>query len=92
MRLFEIYHLLSNYCMHLIVVQGSNHTHSGDGHDKLMGFITDTFPLAAYGLPDVFIGRLLYLKLWTSNSNPKLVGQWYLEYLTKTKGNSSCIC
>ena len=61
--------------------------HSGDGHDKLMGFIRDTFPLAAYGLQDVFSGKVLYLKLWTSNSNPKLIGRWYLEHLSKTKGD-----
>ena len=52
-----------------------------------MGFIRDTFPLAAYGLQDLFSGKVLYLKLWTSNSNPKLIGRWYLEHLIKTKGD-----
>ena len=33
-------------------LKGSNHTHSGDGHDKLMGFMKSTFPLAVYGLQD----------------------------------------
>jgi len=66
--------------------KGPNHTHSGDGHDKLMGFMNNTFPLAVYGLQDVFSGYILYLKLWTTNSDPMLVGRWYLEHLYKTKG------
>ncbi|CAB4044337.1 Hypothetical predicted protein, partial [Paramuricea clavata] len=45
----------------------------------------DTFPLAIYGWQDVFSGRLMFLKVWTSNSNPKLVGQWYLDYLYDKK-------
>ena len=70
-------------------LKGSNHTHSGDGHDKLMGFMKSTFPLAVYGLQDVFRGYILWLKLWTSNSDPKLVGRWYLDHLYKTKGNDT---
>ncbi|KAK3754907.1 hypothetical protein QZH41_012651 [Actinostola sp. cb2023] len=67
---------------------GSNHTHSGDGHDnKLMGFMKDTFPLAVYGIQDVFSNYIVYLKLWNSNSDPKLIGRWYLENLYKTRGN-----
>ena len=42
-------------------LKGSNHTHSGDGHDKLMGFMKSTFPLAVYGLQDVFSGYILWL-------------------------------
>ena len=45
------------------VLQGPNHTHSGDGHDKLMGFMNSTFPLAVYGLQDAYSGYILYLKL-----------------------------
>lgn len=43
-------------------LQGPNHTFSGDGHDKLMDFAKDTFPLAVYGMQDVFSGYLVYLK------------------------------
>ena len=70
-------------------LKGSNHTHSGDGHDKLMGFMKSTFPLAVYVLQDVFSGYILWLKLWTSNSDPKLVGRWYLDHLYKTKVNDT---
>lgn len=44
-----------------------------------------TFPLAVYGLQDAFSGYILYLKLWTSNSDPKLIGRWYLEHLYQTR-------
>ena len=53
---------------------GSNWVHSLeslDGHDKL------TFPLAIYGC--------LWLRAWTSNCNPKVVGRWYLDYLYETR-------
>ncbi|XP_028394391.1 uncharacterized protein LOC114518567 [Dendronephthya gigantea] len=33
---------------------GPNHTHSGDGHDKLLGYMNYTFPLAVYGLQDAY--------------------------------------
>ena len=45
-------------CSH--VLQGPNHTHSGDGHDKLMGFMNSTFPLAVYGLQDDYSGYTVY--------------------------------
>ena len=56
------------------------------GHDKLMDFAKDTFPLAVYGLQDIFSARIL-VKVWTSNSNPLLIGRWYMEHLYETKGN-----
>lgn len=61
----------------LSCIQGPDHTHSGDGHDKLMGFMNSTFPLAVYGLQDAFSGYILYLKLWTTNSDPKLIGRFF---------------
>ena len=69
--------------------KGPNHTYSGDGHDKLMDVMNNTFPLAVYGLQDVFSGYILYLKLWPSNSDPKVIGKWYLEYLYKSRGHCS---
>jgi hypothetical protein len=67
-------------------MQGANHTYSGDGHDKLMGFAKNTFPLAVYGMQDTFSGRILYLKLWPSNNNPRLIGRWYYDHLCSSKG------
>ena len=29
--------------------------------------------------------KVLFLKVWTSNSNPIFVGRWYFEYLYKSK-------
>ena len=51
-------------------LQGQNQTYSADGHNKLMDFMNNTFPLAVYGLQDVFNGYILYLKVWPSNSDP----------------------
>ena len=51
-----------------------------------MDFAKDAFPLAVCGMQDVFSGYLLFLKVWVSNSNPKLIGRWYLDHLLKTKG------
>ena len=64
---------------------GSNWVHSLDGHDKLMGYQNSTFPLAVYGCMDTASRKLLWLKVWVSNHDPKLIGRWYLEHLYETK-------
>ena len=64
---------------------GPNWVVSLDGHDKLMGFQKSTFPLAIYGCLDTNSRKILFLKVWTSNSNPIFVGWWYFEYLYKSK-------
>ena len=56
-----------------------------DGHVKLMGFQMSTFPLAMYGCIDAASLNILFLKVWTYNSNPVFVGRWYFEYLYKSK-------
>ena len=58
-----------------------NFVHSLDGHDKLMGYQNSTFPLAIYGSIDTARRKILWLKIWVSNSNPQQIGRWYLEYL-----------
>ena len=64
---------------------GPNWVISLDGHDKLMGFQKNTFPLAMYGCIDTASRKILFLKFWTSKSNPVFVGRWYFEYLYKSK-------
>jgi len=53
-----------------------------------MDFAKDTFAPAVYGMEDIFSGYFLQLKAWVSNSNPKLIGRWYLQHLYKAKGRS----
>lgn len=65
--------------------RGSNWVHSLDGHDKLMGYQNSTFSLAVYGCMDTASRKLLWLKVWVSNHDPKLIGRWYLEHLYGTK-------
>lgn len=65
--------------------KGSNWVHSFDGHDKLMGFQNSTYPLAIYGCIDTASRKILWLKIWTTNSDPKVIGRWYLEYLLETR-------
>jgi hypothetical protein len=50
-----------------------------------MGYQNSTFPLAVYGCMDTCSRKLLWLRVWTSNSDPKLIGRWYLEYLYETR-------
>jgi hypothetical protein len=61
--------------------KGVNWVYYMDGHDKLMGYKNSTFPLAVYGCIDTASRRLLWLRVWVSNSDPNLIGRWYLEYL-----------
>lgn len=63
------------------VTLGPNWTYSLDGHDKMMGYQSSTFPLAIYGCIDTASRKLIWLKIWNTNSNPILVGKWYLEAL-----------
>ena len=50
-----------------------------------MGFQKSTFLLAVYGCMDTASRKILFLKVWTSNSYPVFVGRWYFEYLYKSK-------
>ena len=63
---------------------GQNWVHSLDGHDKLMGFRNSTFPLAVYGCIDTSSRKILWLRIWVTNSNPNVIGRWYLEHLMET--------
>ena len=56
-----------------------------DGHDKLCGYQNSTFPLGIYGCLDTFSRKVLFLFVCYSNSNPNVVGRYYLNYLNKTK-------
>ena len=71
--------------------KGSNFVHSLDGHDKMMGYQNSTFPLAVYGCIDTASRKIMWLRIWTTNSNPKLVGRWYLEHLLETRTISRMI-
>lgn len=70
------------YCL----FKGSDWTMSLDGHDKLCGYQKATFPLCIYGGLDTYSGRIQFLRIWTSNNNPKVVGRYYLEYLFESRG------
>ena len=65
--------------------RGVNWVCSLDGHDKLMGYRNSTFPLAVYGCIDTASRKLLWLRVWVTNSSPKVVGRWYLEYLYESR-------
>ena len=69
--------------------KGPNWVHSLDGHDKLMGYQNSTFPLAIYGCIDTATRKLLWLRIWVSNSDPNLIGRWYLEYSYEARVISS---
>ena len=64
---------------------GPNFVHSLDGHDKLMGYQNSTFPLAVYGCIDTCSRKVLWAKAWMTNSDPNVIGRFYLEYLYKNR-------
>lgn len=57
-----------------------------DGHDKLCGFQNSMFPLCIYGGQDTFSGRVNFLRIWTSNNDPKIIGKFYFDYLFESRG------
>lgn len=71
--------------------KGTNFVHSLDGHAKLMGYQRDTFPLAIYGCIDTASRKLLWLKIWISHSDPRLIVRWYFDYIYETRTISSKI-
>ena len=64
---------------------GPNWLLSLDGHDKLMGYKNSTYPLAIYGCIDSATRKILFLRIWTTNSNPANVGRWFFEYLAESR-------
>ena len=57
-----------------------------NGHDKMCGYQNSTFPLCMDGGQDTYSGKIMFLKIWTTNSDPKIIGHFYLEYLVSSKG------
>ena len=57
----------------------------------MMGYQNSTFPLAVYRCIDTASRKIMWLRIWTTNSNPKLVGRWYLEHLLETRTISRMI-
>ena len=51
------------------------------GHEKLMGFQNNTFPIAIYGATDTASRKLLWIKVWV----PELVARWYFEFIYETR-------
>ena len=56
-----------------------------------MEYQNSTFPLAIYGCLDTASRKLLWLRVWVTNSDPKIIGRWYLEYLYETRAISSML-
>ena len=71
--------------------KGPNYVHSFDGHDKLMEYKNSTFPLAVYGCLDTASRKILWLRIWVTNYDPRVVGRWYLEQLMECKTISRMI-
>ena len=57
-----------------------------DGHDKLCGYQKSMFPLCIYGGKDTYSSRINFLRISTSNNNPKIIGRFYLDYLYESRG------
>ena len=61
--------------------EGANWLFSFDGHDKLMSFQNSTFLIAVYGCLDTDSRKLVWIKVWDSNSSPYLIARSYFRYL-----------
>ena len=65
---------------------------SVDGHDKLCGFQKSMFPLCVYGGQDAFSGKICFLRVWTSNNNPSVIGRHYFQHVIESKGKRLLRC
>lgn len=59
--------------------RGTNWVHFLDGHDKLMGYQNNTFPIAVYGCIDTCSRKLLCVKVWMTNNDLDVIGRLYLK-------------
>ena len=50
-----------------------------------MGFQNSTFLIAIYGCLDTSSRKVVFLRVWTSNSDPSLIGKFYMEFLLDGK-------
>ena len=64
---------------------GADWVMSLDGHDKLMGFQNNVFPIAIYGAIDTTSTKLLWIKVWVTNRILELVARWYFEFIYETR-------
>ena len=62
--------LFTSICPHFVF--------SLDGHDKPFGYQNWAFPICIYGCSDTATIKLMFVKVWTSNSDPVLPAKWYL--------------
>ena len=56
-----------------------------DGHDKLMSFQNNTFPIVIYGAIDTTSRKLLWIKVWATNRILELVARWYFEFIYEVR-------
>ena len=67
------------------ILRGPNWVHSLDEHDKLMGYQNSTLPIAVYRCLDTCSPKVMCAKVWVSNSDPKLIGHFYLDNIYENK-------
>ena len=46
-----------------------------------MGYQRSNFPLSVYGCIDAVSRKVIWLRIWTDNCNPKRIVRWYFDYL-----------
>lgn len=59
---------------------GPDETWSMDGHDKLV-----KFGLAIHGAVDVWSGKFIWLRVFTSNHEPRLIAKYFVEAIAENK-------
>ena len=50
-----------------------------------MGYQNSTFPVAIYGAIDTCSRKMMWIKVWNSNSDPLLIAKFYVEHLHNSK-------
>lgn len=74
-------HLMWCFCWKVFYATGVNHIWAMDQHDKW-----EQFGLWLHIGLDPYSGKILWLNIWWTNSNPRLIASYYLASVHEHKG------
>jgi len=71
-------------CLYIYILASTLHHVTGWSWQKV--YQNATFPLCIYGAQDTYSGPINFQRIWATNSDHKIIGRFYLDYLYECRG------